>query len=750
MDRLSKIKHGILDLVSKGVYNEAETLLVKYQEAVPNDPDIYNIRSVIYSNSGNNKKAFATLTEGLAKHPGNFDIHYNLAYLHEMQGEYFHAFDRYVTASEITTQKDHHKEIMTALEKLQLTVKDRVVAAEKGDVSADSVPSGFEATRNTTVVDVEIDKCRDNFAFGYGDDGWHPFVELIKEIATNPEIKYVKSVLWKYYFLFRPKNLQEALMGEGMRDITPISDGLIALPWETHFGQTILENRDQHYFFGPYPVAEGEAVMKKLSNHYQLAKESGYHSNAFDDNYIRGYLLKTDNDYRFVVCEGHHRIAALAALGYTKIRCKLLDEKDLPRLVNIRGLTKWSYVKNKAYSQDVAKDVFYAFFNNNGRERAVGASLLCDNLTPEKQAALEKLGVDLTDQFNVRVFNAGLLEDLDEELVNEVKVYWEKHYEKDVDPGYYLAFKNLTGKKEPRLIPHRIMRGEIIPVLNHREMGRTAYTDKNLYDKLVPTPNAVQNVLKRVRGKYFDANNNYLSSRGAYKAILNAKTDLIIKPSTTDDGIGVRRLNIDGGHIYFKNKIIRMAEIEKEWGTDFIVQKRIEQHPIMAKFHPESVNTLRMITLRWDGEIRNLLTFARIGTGGRAQDNVKSLACGIKDDGEFFRYATDRKFIRYDYHPTTNYDFGQYAKVPNYEYFKKFVRELHKEVLHHDYICWDIAVGTDGQPIFIELNFWGTIWLYQLRCQVPFFGDLTEDVLAYVKAQREVIKGQNGSKVASM
>jgi len=60
-----------------------------------------------------------------------------------------------------------------------------------------------------------------------------------------------------------------------------------------------------------------------------------------------------------------------------------------------------------------------------------------------------------------------------------------------------------------------------------------------------------------------------------------------------------------------------MAEVEKEWGENFLVQKRIEQHPVTAKPHPASVNTLRMLTLRWEGEIRNLLSYIRIGTGGR-------------------------------------------------------------------------------------------------------------------------------------
>lgn len=106
----------------------------------------------------------------------------------------------------------------------------------------------------------------------------------------------------------------------------------------------------------------------------------------------------------------------------------MFTEKVLPSLVNIKTLIKWPSVKNKVYNQEEARDVFNAFFRNDGSERAIGSSLLCKDLTPEKREALEKLGINLKDQFNVRVFNAGLLDDLDEELAEEVKIYWQKHY----------------------------------------------------------------------------------------------------------------------------------------------------------------------------------------------------------------------------------------------------------------------------------------------------------------------------------
>src|SRR5699024_12503680 len=67
---------------------------------------------------------------------------------------------------------------------------------------------------------------------------------------------------------------------------------------------------------------------------------------------------------------------------------------------------------------------------------------------------------------------------------------------------------------------------------------------------------------------------------------------------------------------------------------------------------------------------------------------------------------------------STNFSFkDNEIQIPNYKYFKQFVEELHKNILHHDYVSWDIAVGHDGQPVFIEPNFRGTTWRYQLASQ---------------------------------
>src|SRR5690625_2751473 len=121
----------------------------------------------------------------------------------------------------------------------------------------------------------------------------------------------------------------------------------------------------------------------------------------------------------------------------------------------------------------------------------------------------QDLGINTNSNHFKRFYNAGLLEKIDYKFIEEVKDYWEKYYSKKIDPIFHLAFYNHTGLKDPRLVPSREMWNEIIPFFNDMNI-RIGYSDKNTYDTLInpPTHNSVENIIKRVRGNYYDKYNN--------------------------------------------------------------------------------------------------------------------------------------------------------------------------------------------------------------------------------------------------
>src|SRR5690625_1838333 len=129
-----------------------------------------------------------------------------------------------------------------------------------------------------------------------------------------------------------------------------------------------------------------------------------------------------------------------------------------------------------------------------------------------------KMSINPTSRNFKRFSDAGLLNEIDESLVSNIQEYWVKHYGKNVDPVFHIAFKSFTGINEPRLIPSQEMWNEILPFFNDMNM-RIGYSDKNTYDRLINPSSTTDNVLNRVRGNYFDSNNNGLDSIDAYKLL---------------------------------------------------------------------------------------------------------------------------------------------------------------------------------------------------------------------------------------
>ena len=86
------------------------------------------------------------------------------------------------------------------------------------------------------------------------------------------------------------------------------------------------------HHFGPNTEEFGAGELKRLIPLYKIFKEQGYQPELFFDGYISGHFLIKGDDYRFIVTEGQHRVACLAALGYDTIRCRFSSEPQYPKV----------------------------------------------------------------------------------------------------------------------------------------------------------------------------------------------------------------------------------------------------------------------------------------------------------------------------------------------------------------------------------------------------------------------------------
>ncbi|WP_227004137.1 sugar-transfer associated ATP-grasp domain-containing protein [Salicibibacter halophilus] len=358
------------------------------------------------------------------------------------------------------------------------------------------------------------------------------------------------------------------------------------------------------------------------------------------------------------------------------------------------------------------------------------------NAGPIDLSEYQRLGIKTNSTAFKRCLNAGLLNNIDESFVKEVQEYWKRNYGKSIDPVLNIAFMNLTGSKEIRIKPRQVLRKKILPLFNDYDMS-LGYQDKNLYDIMINPGRSPETVLKNVNGTYFDANNNSIDTTEATRILLRYNTDLIIKPSRTNNGKKISKLTFRDGNIYLNGKRINTQDLDRIYTKNFIVQKAMEQHPVMAAPHPSSVNTLRMYTFRWNNKITNLPSFARFGGNHHINDNMETggLCLGVTDTGKFLNVAVDDYMKTYSRHPTTGFCFADLEPIPKFDEIKQFVKDCHKSILHLDVISWDIIIGFDGKPIFLEANFSGPLWMGQFITQRPSFGDLTEEVLQFVNRE---------------
>lgn len=147
---------------------------------------------------------------------------------------------------------------------------------------------------------------------------------------------------------------------------------------------------------------------------------------------------------------------------------------------------------------------------------------------------------------------------------------------------------------------------------------------------------------------------------------------------------------------------------EKLSESDYLIQKKIEQHTTISNLYSKSINTIRLVTVR-DINTDEIIVFPsvlRIGNLGNSVDNFSlgGIVVNINiTTGQLEKYG----FMKSQYgtvmthHPSTGVEFGS-VRVP---YIKEAVEQairFHSFLNLHS-IGWDIAI-TESGPCFIEGN----------------------------------------------
>ena len=91
-----------------------------------------------------------------------------------------------------------------------------------------------------------------------------------------------------------------------------------------------------------------------------------------------------------------------------------------------------------------------------------------------------------------------------------------------------------------------------------------------------------------------------------------------------------------------REEIVKFFDELKE--DNLIFQEAVKQSKETAKLHPDSLNTIRIMTLILDGDVKILPWYAfRMGQGNSKVDNASfgGVYCNIKEDGTLSSFAYD-------------------------------------------------------------------------------------------------------------
>lgn len=249
--------------------------------------------------------------------------------------------------------------------------------------------------------------------------------------------------------------------------------------------------------------------------------------------------------------------------------------------------------------------------------------------------------------------------------------------------------------------------------------------DKNCYDLYFHDIKRPRTILRRIHGFFMDAQYNIISEDVAYQLCKREKI-IIIKPAVNSSGgAGIKFWENTNSHESW-------MEIMKS-GDNLIVQEVVTQHPIMADLHEGSFNTIRIMSIIYNGNVEILSSVVRMGVGGAKVDNASSggIVCGVETCGRLKSCAYNTKADRFERHPQGA--IFQEHIIPNYDECIALVKKLSPRFANVSCLqSWDIGVDKNGEPILIEANLtFGEIDFHQM-CNGPIFGVRTEDMLNYL------------------
>lgn len=281
----------------------------------------------------------------------------------------------------------------------------------------------------------------------------------------------------------------------------------------------------------------------------------------------------------------------------------------------------------------------------------------------------------------------------------------------------------------PEYIPEDLFFMDIDRFFNQRKEA-ALLDNKCYYYRLLSNVRQPDLVAMRIGHNWLDSQLKLIPAKKVISLLRKEPSVVVKRAVNSEGGFGVTFLEKEDMIEKFK-KLIRTIP------CDVVIQRPVKQHCSMEELHPESVNTLRMISMLEKDKVKIYAVIVRIGVGKDRVDNAShgGIICGVHKDGRIDACGVMHNGEIVEVHPDVQYKFSD-KRIPGIEDAYALVKEAHAFLGHFRLAAWDVAIDEHGKAVLIEVNLsLGGINEIQI-CTGPLFGKDTKKILDEVYHNR--------------
>lgn len=272
-------------------------------------------------------------------------------------------------------------------------------------------------------------------------------------------------------------------------------------------------------------------------------------------------------------------------------------------------------------------------------------------------------------------------------------VYCGFKYQAGYRDYYLFEFYNIS-KKDRNTIMTRGINDRYIKFFNNSNYYHI-FRNKNEFN---------ERFNKYLHREWIYLNDNFVD----FKRFLKNKKTIICKPVSGSCGKGIEKIKVSD----YKPKDLYNYLLTKNL---LVIEELVIQDKTMSKLNPDSINTIRVVTINYQNISHVVVAYLRIGAKGKFVDNFNSGGMVVPVDVEtgMINYpALSKSGELFETHPTTKTKIKGF-QIPKWNEVIKITMEAAKEVKEIGMVGFDVAIG-EKNVLLIEANEYPGHDIYQL------------------------------------